>query len=260
MASFNSFFIPEFQMRKKTFDYLSKSDFGSLDTVTKSQFDSYLCYHATTSKGELFACYLPTNIRELKFGSLTNNFVRGVLSMVNQKRTHLSHPLEMSKYESITFGTKHPLEILFEFHKPNSPISLTLSKSIKSLNSSYKKKNLDTLPDLITKESLERIMTGMMNGTPDPRFRICSFESVGVISMDPVYVYLGHRENEESLFFRKFLKKDDKYLLFNYLGGGGPLETFLESDEFKIFALKKYNESYPNNSTKDKKQKIEQGD
>lgn len=239
----NNFLSPEMQVKdEKTFERLMSEDLGMLQGVRKCRYNDRIIYIATTSIGQQFLSLQQDDInprfvliKDYPFQVLCGEALTSVL----RKKTS-AVDVDTTQLASITYGSNNVANVYFSFVDHKGEITTNLANTVRQLNRAYEDKNLDILPGLITKEGLERMMVGMMNGTPDPSFRVCSFESVGVVAIDPVYVFLGHREGDDSLFIRKFIKNDEKYSLVNYLGGGGPLEVFLESEEFKQFALNKF--------------------
>jgi hypothetical protein len=251
----NNFLSPEMRVKdEKTFKWLMSQDLGKLQGVKKCLYSDHYVYIATTSVGQQFLCLRQNdkNPQFIPFNDYPFQVLCGEALTSFLRKKSSPKDLDITKMSMITYGSNDVANLYFSFLESDHQITATLAKDIQQLNQAYEDKDLDILPSLVNKESLGRMMTGMMNGTPDPRFRTCSFESVGIINMDPVYVYLGHRAGDKSLFFRKFIKQGDDFFLVNYLGGGGPLEVFLESVEFKQFALNKYKQAYPS-SDKSKK-------
>lgn len=238
---YNSFFCPELQVEDPSMiRYLMGQKKGLLKGVVKYRYEGYLCYHTLTSE-DLWPLYLKEN-SDMKF----DNFSYPVFSALCEravtpfllKRT-TSTNIQINSMSAIPLGEQNDSTLYFKYYDAKNPLTLQLEKTVSSLNMAYVKKDLDALSCLVSKPSLGRMLVGLTNGSIDPRFEEGPLRPIGVIDMDPVYVYFARKEDSDTAIFRRFLRKGDHYYLINYLGGGGPLEIFLSSKELRLFLISK---------------------
>lgn len=239
----NRFLEPDIQINTEdsfALKQLEEYQSSEIVDVIKYAFNGYDVYQAGNRTGGTYTFCMRQNDKDARLGffpdyQTTSIITHAVMPFVLKKGG--PDEVDCSSMTSIVLGSNDIAKVYFQFLDQDNPVTLKLKRAEDDLVDAYQSKDLDRLAQLTGKLSLEKMQLSL-SGTLVLGGEIGSCDPIGVIDMDPIYVYLG-RKNRETVVLRKYMKQGDHYVRVNYGYGGIGIDDFLESDAFAEFVKDK---------------------
>ncbi len=243
----NNYVCPEMRVFDESeIEALKKMNTGYLLGVLKYAYNGYDVYFGTTTEGGSFHLGLRQDEEHPLLNPLMDSEkIRSITSVTlghyfETNGTRLEQA-DIASMSNVAYGSNDVVKIHFTCKDDKSNEAVALENTTKRLHEAYVKKNLDELAELVTEISYKRLLVQIMNGGYDRTFDSSDIETLFVVDIDPIYLYVYKQSGGDIVGIRKYIKEGDRYLLFNYNIWTLTVEEFIESEEF-ISYIKEYME------------------
>lgn len=241
----NNYVCPEMRVFDESeIEVLKKMNTGHLLGVLKYAYNGYDVYFGTTTEGGIFHLGLRQDEEHPLLNPLMDNekirsITGATLGHFFEKNGTWLEQADIASMSNVAYGSNDVVKIHFTCKDNKSNEAVALENTTKRLHEAYVKKDLDKLPELVTEISYKRLLVQIMNGGSDRTFDSSDIETLFVVDIDPIYLYVFKRSGEDIVGIRKYIKEGDRYLLFNYNIWTLTVEEFIESEEFVSY-IKEY--------------------